>query len=194
MKSLDIISNDIYNFIRDYRSYSKWYFYDSEIKNASDVKKLLLKENGIEFMSDLSEMFFYYATEKDFSIPKDEEIYDNFCNLFKEYNKYLRTLQKDLKLDNLVWELVDFTKDYDPMQFEEYHKSEEVAFNHIYNDLTCKDTTENIKEWIEDYVRQIYNEKDITDKETSKELNRVNNLLKKVTIHYKTFEKDDLEL
>lgn len=192
--NLDKLSQNIYDFVCDYRKYSNWYFYDNEIKNIKDVKELLLKDNGIDFMQDFSNMFIFYTFHKDFSNSKENKFFDDYCSIFKMYNKYLNQLDININLNDLTNDIVKYMSDSDTYEFNDCYDSEEVACNQVYNDLLTKDGTNSIIEFLSNEIQYYTTERDITESDTEEEFNKVIKLYKDVKNYSKVFEKDDLEL
>lgn len=184
---LNHLSSAIYNFIVDYRKYSKYYFYDGE--NIDSIKdKLNDEDKGIDFMSDFSDMFYHFAVHKDFSNSKEEKFFDDFCSIFKEYNYYLNSYYKDYNIDTLVNDLVKYAKDSDPYEYRDLYSSDEDAFESIKKSLCTVSDVDSTIEWICGDIRHYASESDLSNKDILDNFNTANELLIKLNDYSKVLE------
>lgn len=183
-KNLNNLSKKIYKFICEYRNYSKWYFYDKEISNLKDLKAILNNEDkGIDFMDDLSDMFRHFTTQKDFSKEKEEKFYDDLCSIFKEYNQYLNGYDKHYDIETLAKNLVDYSKEFDPYEFNDCFDSYEDAFNHTKKDLLYSERVKSMIEMLGMDIIDLASEKGLDDPEMSRLSNKAFKLINQLSIH-----------
>lgn len=189
-EKLNHLSSSIYNFICDYRKYSKWYFYDNEIQDLDSVKELLNNEDkGIDFMADLSDMFRHFAIHKDFTNPKEKEFFDNLCSIFKEYNYYNHSLEKEYDIDLLANELVKYAKDFDTYEYRDIYKDDEDAFNDMKKNLTTVKGVDTMIEWLCNDIHYFSSENDLSNNDILYNFETANNLLIKLNNYSKVLEK-----
>lgn len=186
---LNHLSSSIYNFICDYRKHCNWYFYDKEIPNIESLKnKLIDEDKGIDFMSDLSEMFRYLVLEKDFTNPREEKYFDTLCSIFKEYNSYINSYEKENNIDSLVNDLVNYAKDSDPYEFKDLYSSDEDAFESIKKSLCTVSDVDSTIEWICGDIQHYASESDLSNKDILNYFNTANGLLIKLNDYSKVLE------
>lgn len=183
------LSSSIYNFICDYRKYSKWYFYDNEIPNLDSLKnKLNDEDKGIDFMSDLSDMFHHFVMHKDFTNPKEERFFDTLCSIFKEYNNYINSNEKEYDVDSLASDLVKYAKDSDPYEYKDLYSSDEDAFDSIKKSLCTISDVDSTIEWICADIQHYASESDLSNNDILNYFNTANELLVKLNGYSKVLE------
>jgi len=190
--TLNHLSSFIYKFICDYRNYSKWYFYDNEVTDLDSVKKLLDNDdNGIDFMSDLSEMFYHFTVHKDFNNPKEAEFFDNLCSIYKEYNSYINSPEKEYDLDSLANDLVQYAKNFDTYEYRDVYNSDEDAFNDMKKNLATTSGIDTMIEWLCNDIHYFASEKDLGNNEISDLSKEAFNLITKLNQYSKVLEKSE---
>lgn len=189
-EKLNHLSSSIYNFIYDYRKYNNWYFYDDEIPNLESLKEKLKDEDeSIEFMSDLSGMLSHFALHNDFTKKEEEHYFDKLCSIFKEYNCYINSNEKDYDIDSLVSDLVKYAKDSDPYEYRDLYSSDEDAFESIKKSLCTVSDVDSTIEWLCADIRHYASESDLSNKDILDYFNTANELLIKLNDYSKNLEK-----
>lgn len=189
-EKLNHLSSSIYNFICDYRKYSNWYFYDNEIPDLDSVKNILDDEDkGIDFMSEFSDMFYHFSVHKDFTNPKETRFFDTFCSIFKEYNSYLNSYEKQYDIDSLASDLVKYAKDSDPYEYKDLYSSDEDAFESIKKSLFTVSDVDSTIEWLCADIQHYASESDLSNKDILDYFNTANELLIKLNDYSKDLEK-----
>ena len=189
-EKLNHLSSSIYNFICDYRKYSNWYFYDNEIPDLDSVKNILDDEDkGIDFMSEFSDMFYHFSVHKDFTNPKEARFFDTFCSIFKEYNSYLNSYEKQSDIDSLASDLVKYAKDSDPYEYKDLYSSDEDAFESIKKSLFTVSDVDSTIEWLCADIQHYASESDLSNKDILDYFNTANELLIKLNDYSKDLEK-----
>ncbi len=186
------LSSSIYNFICDYRKYCKWYFYDNEIPDLDSLKnKLNDEDKGIDFMSDLSDMFRHFVLENDFANTKEEKFFDTLCSIFKEYNIYLNSYEKDYKVSELTDDLVKYVKESDPYEYRNNYTNDEDAFKSIKNCLYTTSGVDAIRNHLNSDIEHYATDSDLTNNDILNYLKNASDLLIRVNEYYKELTKEN---
>ncbi len=187
---LNHLSSSIYDFICNYREYSDWYFYNNEIPDLESLKsKLDDEDKGIDFMSDLSEMFRHFVMEKDFTNTDEEGFFDTLCSIFKEYNIYLNSYEKDYKIDTLANDLVKYVKESDPYEYRDNYSNDEDAFNSIQKCLYTVSGVDAIKDHLNTDIEHYATDSDLTNNDILDYLKNASDLLIGVNEYSKELQK-----
>lgn len=189
---LNHLSRSIYDFICNYREYSDWYFYNNEIPDLETLKsKLDDEDKGLDFMSDLSEMFRHFVMEKDFTNTDEEEFFDTLCFIFKEYNIYLNSYEKDYKIDTLAKDLVKYVKESDPYEYRNNYESDHDALKSVKKCLYTISGVDAIKEHLNSDIEHYVTDNDLTNNDILDNLKNASDLLIKVNEYSKEIKKQN---
>ena len=188
-EKLENISNSIYNFVCEYRKYNNWYFYDEEIKDLDSVKKILDNEDQrVDFMDDLSRMFYFFTSENNFENKQEEKFFDTLCSIFKEYNSFINSYNKEYDVNSLAKELIEYAKDSDPYEYNDIYNSDEDAFNDVKKNLYDKDSVYDLIGVLCEDIRYFSTENDLSNDDILNNFKSATDLLIKLNKYTKILE------
>lgn len=191
-EKLEHLSNSIYKFICDYREYSNWYFFDDEIKDLQSVKDLLSNEdNGVDFMGDLLDTFNHLFMHKNLNNPKEENFSDTLFSIFKEYNSFINSYDKEYEINSLAIDLMHYAKDVDPYEYNDSYNDDDHAFNDMKKSLSTTSGVDTLIESICNDINYFASENDLSNSDILNNFKTANDLLIKLNCYSKTLEKEE---
>ena len=191
-EKVEHLSKTIYDFVCDYRKYNDWYFYDKEIKDLDSVERQFDNEDiGLDLMTDLSGMFYHFATSMNFENRKEEEFFDTLCSIFKEYNSFINLYNKEYKINSFANSLIKYVKDVNPYEYNDIYDSDDQAFEDMKKNLSTASGVETIIKNICDDINHFTSESDLSNKDIFNHFQTANELLIKLNDYSKKLEKED---
>lgn len=192
LKKMEHLANEIYNFISEYRDYSNWYFYNTEIPDLQTVKDLLNDEDkGQDFMDELSETFKNFLFDRNLDNPKEEKFLDTLFSIFKEYNNYISSCTKDNEIYSLTNDLIQYAKDVDPYEYKDSYTDDEHAFNEIEDSLSTTSGVHTLIERLCDDINHFVSEKDLSNSDIFDNFRNAGSLLIRLNSYSKKLELDE---
>ena len=191
-EKVEHLSKTIYDFVCDYRKYNDWYFYDKEIKDLDSVVRQFDNEDiGLDLMTDLSGMFYHFATSMNFENKKEEEFFDTLCSIFKEYNSFINLYNKEYKINSFANSLIKYVKDVNPYEYNDIYDSDDQAFEDMKKNLSTASGVETIIKNICNDINHFTSESDLSNKDVFNHFQTANELLIKLNDYSKKLEIED---
>ena len=189
---IEHLSNSIYNFANDYRKYRNWYFFDKETKSVNNLKKLFDDEDrGVDFMCELSEMFYHFATDMDFENKQEKQFFDTLCSIFKEYNSFYKNYNKEYEINEIANSLMKYLKDADSYEYNDVYENDDQALNDMKKNLSTISGVETIIESLCSDINSFASENDLSNEDILNNFKTAGDLLIELNNYAKQFEKNN---